>query len=1068
MSKKETVGAPKFEETEAIVSSKPSFEETVPIEEVTDEKKKSESIPSISPSPSADTTSESTTGASGLSGLPKINEGINPPGILTTLTQPKVEEPKVTIVPQGLSAATTPSYQTTGDVNTTGGTSPDQSSLGKGINAVLGSDKAQSFLKGTASLGASLARTPAFLADLTNRAINTVNPIPQVTGMLPSNASEIKNPVAESLEESAKKIGQDVDKDNLDAEGNAISATDHFSKGEYAKGFDKMLNSVSESLPVTLSLMAGNVAGASGTALAVGATPVFAAGEKQALKASNPEMTDEQMNNVSLMSGALESVTEAMFGNVKLGNLYKNLFAKEGEEAAKKTIGEGVKKIYAKALKPYVGNVAEEMASEMSNQYLDNLNHKYIGGDDKVNPFDNVMEAGIVAIGSAGTLGAPGAALSVARQRTDVKKAQAIKDQQDAIKTELSNPNITPETKTTLVKEYEHLNAEEDQLSTKATDDHNKLPEEKKKEVDDLLKENHATATAALDPNLSKEAKEALQQQIEKNDKKVEETYKENQKQLDLNEKNGITADATFEEHDKEHAETLAKLKEEIKKEQEAEKEKELAKQEAEKLKEEKVSKVETPEVSNVEEKAVDVPHETKTEEPKAEEKKVETPTNTLVDEETAAGNDNEEAVTKLEDHITSLKKTAFPIQKHAAILRRIDEAVADKTISKSTGNTFRKIADQVLAGKTGKTEKEVKAQRKAENRAIADKVSDAILNPMGKDGKGIVKNEFPGVDKAVRKLLAYAADVVTTTQNLGYDIAKAVDKAWEHTKNSTLYKNLVKTGSIADEKKFEKDFREHFENPVEPTEQEDVSRQQTTTNGKAEPDIYGEKREYAIVKRLKGNEKLKKVFDFFKSKDLLYDSVSSKKATTYVNQLLDTYEKNNALIDLADALIKGTSPTPEELDFKIALRLADKLNIIAESETNEFTKKATFEKAAELSMWWGKEANLGGKKIGIAADDIANMLPSSKEGLRTYAAKQIETLHDQLLTPEEKSQIDAAAKEINEMLSEDSLTDKDLALLNTLVDKKIKEISDKINGKETADKINDFEHEMLVDLTDC
>ena len=1220
MGKRETVGAPKFEDTEEIVSGAPSFEETLPVDEK-DTLKKKESTPSILSSPSANTTSESTTGALGSQGLPAINEGINPPGILTKASNPL--EPKITVETQGLSAATAPSYATTREVNAPGSVSTLD--VEKGAEAVAKNEKVASFMKGTAALGASLARTPAFLSDLTNRTINTINPIPQVTGYLPANAHEIKNPVAEGLEKTAADIGKEVNKDNLDAEGNVISATDHFSKGEYGKGFNSMFNSVAESMPVTISLMAGNAAGVSAPALATGVTPVFAAGEKQALKENHPEMTDEQMNNVSALSGALESVTESMFGNVKLGAVYKDLFAKQGAEVAKKTIGEGVKSVYEKALKPYIGNVSEEMASEMSNQYLDNLNHIYIGGNTEVKPFDGVMEAGLVAIGSAGTLGAPTIGINIARHKADVKKAQAIKEQQDAIKAEMANPLVTPETKKTLVKELEGLNAEEDAHVKEMTDKHEKLPDDKKKEVDDILKKNGEIASAALDPNISKEGREAMTSQIDKNDKAVEDIYKENEKLLkeqdkekEKHEEAGLT-DHKAENYSKETDDLLKEIEEEETKNKEdaiqkqsassvlqhtqegasktrsersgveqgeqgketaaesnTEKEKvepdlivthaptketeanitssvsneplsdkgeKIAEKIGAQAKEEGVETIvtdketarnkETAQIaakesgSKVEEKKglhtwdkgdfegldskdwkssekyfLDHPDQTEHNGKKLKEsfnefkerylaakeaalkepgKKLFVGSSTGIRLEQAIEAANGEWTKKAKEHFLSNEidhegnveenpnqdlrasevtdkldkdieafKVTDPknlVKKFVGVNSRIDKMVEDKLIGKREAKAYKKTFQQIYDQKVNNIKEGVTK--------VAEDLKKSILGQY--KGKAF-SSILPVTPQMIADLIDVATKLTHKYIDLNYSTQEAIQKALEKIKKHSLYQKLQKAG-VLNEKDFEKEVSKNFGEAKEEPIQEAKAN---------ESDIGGEKKKRSIGKRILQQDKLKAVSERLKKKGIDYTSISQKKATGVANQLIEEAEKQNALIDLADSIIDGGTDIPYSIQGLVAAKLTDRLNVIAENEKNDFTKQATFDKSAELAMWWAEEATKAGQFNGVASAEIASSLPSSKEGLRTFANKELEKLHDKLLTKEEKKQIEATTKEINDLMSEDDMSEKDLAILDKLVNKKIAEISESINGKEYVTNMKTILGSLKMDLSEC
>src|ERR1700748_2479404 len=131
--------------------------------------KKKERTSLQSESPSGNGTSSSETGASVPSGMPPISNDLNQ-GIFDQkddLTRPN--EPAIT-VPQGQNnLSTAPSYVTTNEVNAPGSSSLGQQALDKASQVIAGNKWSKSFMSGAAQLAAGLARTPAYLGDLTNK-----------------------------------------------------------------------------------------------------------------------------------------------------------------------------------------------------------------------------------------------------------------------------------------------------------------------------------------------------------------------------------------------------------------------------------------------------------------------------------------------------------------------------------------------------------------------------------------------------------------------------------------------------------------------------------------------------------------------------------------------------------------------------------------------------------------------------------------------------------------------------------------------------------------------------------
>lgn len=528
-------------------------------------------------SPSDIGTSPSMDGASVPQGLPTVNPDLNA-GKLQPTPEPllRPNEPSITVAqPQGLSVTTTPSYATTKEVNQEG------SSL---------SESALALQSGVATLGAIAARTPAYTSDFVNRAINTVNPLYDIAPSTRLNTDLAKQPnaIAENLEQIAKDANAESNKDYKDENGNIQGAYDLLAKGEIKKGLGKLANNVIEALPVSAGIVAASAAGVPTAGLIAGGSMAFGAQEKQNLlekneenkKAGLPAMSDEDINTVSLISGTLEGVTEAAFGNVKFASFYKDLVKKEGAETARAAIEPTVKEVLKKGFGRYLGNVSEEAVSEGANQYLDNLNHIIIGGDKEVKPWDNVMESALTGLGSALTIGAPTiphTALQAARTRKQATEAQKHIDNQNALRETINNPLTVPETKEAAQEALSTSFKEEDKLKEQIQKEHADLPDNKKSEVNNHLESEHKALSASQDQNLTEEQRDAFKSDAEFHAKEVEEIYKENEKliaekekakekEVQSFEKQGLpTEEHNPEDYKKDNDDILNSAKEEVK-----------------------------------------------------------------------------------------------------------------------------------------------------------------------------------------------------------------------------------------------------------------------------------------------------------------------------------------------------------------------------------------------------------------------------------------------------------------------------------------------------------------------
>lgn len=423
-----------------------------------------------------------------------------------------------------------------------------------------------------------------------------------------------------------------------------------------------------------------------------------------------------------------------------------------------------------------------------------------------------------------------------------------------------------------------------------------------------------------------------------------------------------------------------------------------------------------------------------------------------LIDEEEqleAKKEDDAEAIKRLNDDIAILKGFSdkdVASKKFKAIIDRAFKMKDEGKISKPTYTRYRNIASQVLGPKVNLDAEKAKFHVEQMKEEVKKKL-------LGEGYKNIILTAPGFGPKQVADLIDVTARLVNHAIDAGYSTKEAIQRAIDHVKGTNRYKKLVEGGHL-NEQEFSKQVEQSFESPE-----------------KAEPEdkIKGEKRESAIGSRIvKNEEKLSEVAKRLKKKGVEYDSVDQKKAKDYADNVIAEYEKDNLLHDLVDNIINGKSDIPYQVQGLVAAKLVDRLNVLAEGSDNEFTKNATFDKAADLSMWWANEATRAGQFNGVANQIIAQGLPTSKEGLRQFAQKETERLQDRLLTEDEKKQVAAVAEEIAGMIDENNLSKEHRAMLETMVTKEIQRITEKLKGKEFVDNLSAAMEDLKMDLKDC
>ena len=1197
--------------------------------------KKKERTSLQSESPSGNGTSSSETGASVPSGMPPISNDLNQ-GIFDQkddLTRPN--EPAIT-VPQGQNnLSTAPSYVTTNEVNAPGSSSLGQQALDKASQVIAGNKWSKSFMSGAAQLAAGLARTPAYLGDLTNKTLNTINPLYDAvpSTRISTDMAKANNPVANYFENVSSNIDKEVDANYTDKEGKPLGASDFFDPTsehfDVSKGFSRMTTNAAKMMPVAIGLAAGSASGLTEAQLAAGGTPVFAAQAKQSLLEQNklnkeqglPEMSDEDVNNVSIVSGAIDGVGDALFGNVKFGAMYKNVFAKQGEEAAKKMVEEGAKKVMLQAVKKYAGTISEEAISEGTQTLLDNLNHIYIGGDNKIKPMDGVMESIITAAGTAGSMGAPiipQTALQVARTSAHATEAQKHAENQAVLKQQLADPNSPPEVRSAAQDGLENSFKQEDKLTAQINKEHADLPDTKKFDVGNhLVKEDAAhkaiqalNSRSDLTEDQKKKQTQVFQDQIDFHQKAVEDIYRENEKliaerdkEIEKHEEQGLD-DYDSKKFESDHSDLEKEIKEELAKEKEkrdeelkAEKEKkseakkiakvkvkesvkepdhlivahaptetteknitssvskeplsEKGKEVAEKIgdqaKEEGVKNIITDsettrnkqtaetaaEISGAKVKEVEGLHTWDKGEfagidskdwKKSEKYFIEHPDqvehdgkklnesfNDFFERYTKAKKDakensngktlfvgsstgirlekaleasngewtkkakehflnnsvehegdveeNPDAENPAQEHLDRLDKDieAFKVtkpenivKKYTAVNSRIDDLVENKLLGKRTANAYKKVFQDMYEQKVKNVKEGV------------TKVGEDLKRQILGDYKGkVFSSMLPSSPKMVADLIDLGVKFAHIYIDANYSVQEAVQKSLEKLKKSPLYQKLSSAG-VLDKKQFEKELTDKLSvaKPVEEVEE----KKELVNEGPAPI----KKKERSIGKRILEQDKFKNVSERLKKKGIDYEVINQKKAGQVANDIIAEYEKENAIVDLADSIIDGTTDIPYNMQGIVAAKLTDRLNVIAEKETNKFTQDTTFQKSAELATWWMGKATEAGQFNGVASAEISNSLPSSKEGLRTFANKEVEKLHDTILSKEEKSEIASVTKDVNNLASADEMTKEQKVMLESLVANKIREISEKINGKEYVSNLREAMSSLKMDLTEC
>lgn len=178
-------------------------------------------------------------------------------------------------------------------------------------------------------------------------------------------------------------------------------AENFFQDGNISDGFLLLGESIAESAPVSVGIMAASASGLGLIPIATGATAVMTGPELRAQKEQFPEQSD--FTNVMKAIGMAGA--EMVFSTISqgtIGKVYKDIIFRQGAEVGKRTFKNGLISMYETALKKTgpIAAAAGEGIEEVATQITQNL----IDGRPA---YEGVPDAFLAGVGSGGVYGAP-------------------------------------------------------------------------------------------------------------------------------------------------------------------------------------------------------------------------------------------------------------------------------------------------------------------------------------------------------------------------------------------------------------------------------------------------------------------------------------------------------------------------------------------------------------------------------------------------------------------------------------------------------------------------------------
>ena len=283
--------------------------------------------------------------------------------------------------------------------------------------------------KGSSTLGEMMASIPETIYNIAASPQNFIALIPGLEGLGTTSEKfkdnfDIENPILNFYEEESERLGKVQDIYN-DKNYDYVGIGKNFEEGNYLDGFKQMASGITESAPVSISMMVGGAAMSSGKVLGVAAnagkeaaklaavsTVVMAGPEIQEQITSNPGQSEFASIAKGLGIAGAESVFSSI-GSGTLGKVYKDILTKEGKEVGVKVFQKGLIEMYQTVLKKagapaaMIGNGVEEVATTITQNMIKGLD-----------PFVGVTDSFLTGVGSGGVYGAP---VNVAQANSAVK-----------------------------------------------------------------------------------------------------------------------------------------------------------------------------------------------------------------------------------------------------------------------------------------------------------------------------------------------------------------------------------------------------------------------------------------------------------------------------------------------------------------------------------------------------------------------------------------------------------------------------------------------------------------------
>ena len=214
---------------------------------------------------------------------------------------------------------------------------------------------------------------------------------------------------------------------------------------------------------------------------------------------------------------------------------------------------------------------------------------------------------------------------------------------------------------------------------------------------------------------------------------------------------------------------------------------------------------------------------------------------------------------------------------------------------------------------------------------------------------------------------------------------------------------------------------------------------------------------------RLKASPKMKEVIKEMTDDDMMYLSIDMDKASEYVNNVLNQFQAEDKLTELAEEILAGNSPFPEKIKNVANARLADRLRVMSENINDTFQKRTLIQKAGKLWSERMKSINISATQVALERL-VAKDLPLSTEGIKEMYQSAFQNTQEMAMGKENVDAVKDAYNSVQEALQ----TEEGAKTLREAVMSELERVAEALAGKEWLDKFNAARKKIKKDLSDC